>query len=273
MPVLKAIPADSYFVRPIKTHKTQQFNYEVSGSDNSELVYVDVATRPPQVPGWEFDPTTEAINADGTFQATLYASVKHMFYGSGSVWNSGKPLTMLSGSQFYVLNLAQQAYGEEIQPGSFSLSAADSTGVLLDNGRGELRFNGSGSVVGHIFYDVGIVTIQHYSGSGVNPSGSYLLSGLDLDITFNATHTIYEHSIMCIMDVGDLNYTINPSILKDSLNGESVLNAFASGTLTPYMTTIGLYNNQNQLVALAKFPRAIKRVPESQQTVIVRFDI
>jgi hypothetical protein len=33
-----------------------------------------------------------------------------------------------------------------------------------------------------------------------------------------------------------------------------------------------MYTNLGELVAVAKFPRPIKRAVESQQTVIVRFD-
>jgi hypothetical protein len=51
-----------------------------------------------------------------------------------------------------------------------------------------------------------------------------------------------------------------------------MMDAFSSGTLTPYITTLGLYNSIGDLVALAKVPRAIRRTPDMDQTFIIRFD-
>jgi hypothetical protein len=272
MSTMKAIPADSYHISPIITHKTQQYTYTVGGGSNPNKINLDIATKPPSLGVWSFNPDTAPINPDGTFQEPLFASLQHLFYGPASVWNSGVPL-QISGSTIYVVSIAQQAHGEGIKPGSFSLTVGSSPDVLVDNRTGGILVNGSGSLVGHIFYGLGIVAIQQNSGSAINIGGANLSANDVLDISFKATHTIYEHSIMCSMEIGDLNYTINPTLAKSTLNGEKVSDAFASGSLTPYMTTIGLYNNENQLVAVAKFPRAIKRAPESQQTVIIRWDV
>lgn len=272
MSTMKPIPPDSYHVRPIITHKTQQFIYTYLGSDNEEGVSVNLAVMPPNVYNWKFDPDNEAKNDDGTYQRPLYASLNHLFYGSGSVWNRGEQLQIPSGSQIYVFSIAQAKYSEKIYPGSFSVSVASSSGSIVDDGEGKLRYGESGSVVGHIFYGLGIATVQHNSGSAVNSGGMNLTTGSVLDITFKASHTIYEHSIMCTMDIGDMNFSMNPSIKGTNDDGVRIVDGFISGTLTPYMTTIGLYNNQNQLLAVAKFPRPIKRASDSQQTVIIRFD-
>ena len=42
--------------------------------------------------------------------------------------------------------------------------------------------------------------------------------------------------------------------------------------LAPYITTIGLYNDQNEMVAVAKLPQPIKNLPDYDINFIVRFD-
>lgn len=270
---MKAITAENYHVRPFVTNKVQQYTYTFLSGSNPDEVSVDVAVVPPAM--WGFDPDNDPVNLDGIYQRNLYASLRHLFYSSGSVWNSGQALEIPSGSQIYVINLAQNSYGERIRPGSFSLSVGASTGSIIDDGSGTLKVGISGSNVGHIFYSLGIATIQYHSGDSVNPFGLNLTTGSVLDITFKATQTIYEHSIICTMDEGEFNYTTNPSLILTSSASEDgkVVDFFASGSLTPYMTTVGLYTSLGQLVAIAKFPRPIKRASESQQTVVIRFDV
>ena len=43
--------------------------------------------------------------------------------------------------------------------------------------------------------------------------------------------------------------------------------------LVPYVTTIGLYNNDNEMLAVAKLPKPIKNLPDYPVNFIVRFDI
>jgi hypothetical protein len=42
--------------------------------------------------------------------------------------------------------------------------------------------------------------------------------------------------------------------------------------LTPFITTIGLYDDANELLAVAKLPRPIKNEPSYPVNFIVRFD-
>jgi hypothetical protein len=154
-----------------------------------------------------------------------------------------------------VISIAQQAYGEGIRPGSFSV------GNLLDDGKGNIVASGSATRVGHIFYGLGVVAIK--------PAALSFAS--EVEVTFDATHTIYEHQVMCTMEEGEFNFSTNPS-MRDK-TAPRRLDLFASGALSPYMTTVGLYTDGMELVAIGKFPRPIKRVSESQQTVIIRFDV
>jgi hypothetical protein len=272
---MKAITGDNYFVRPFATYKTQTYQYTFLSGGNPEQMSIDIAEMPP-TSSWTFESASAAVNPSGLYQKTLGASIAHLFYGTGSYWNKGATLSNQftpSGSVF-VFSLAQQSFGERVQPGSFSVKGGDSTVTLYDNGDGKIVSTAAtSSVVGNIFYPLGIVVIKN-SGTGLNTTanGMNITTGSVLDVSFNATHTIYEHQIFCTIDSGEFNFTSNPSHTRTTLSGETVWSQMASGSLVPYMTTIGCYNDRDELVAIAKFPRPLKRAVEGTQTVIIRFD-
>lgn len=135
---------------------------------------------------------------------------------------------------------------------------------------------GSGSSIGRILYSLGLAVVSKFdSGSTFSMAGINLHSGSVLEIEYRASQTIYEHQIICTMEPNEFNYTINPSIYKSgsAVTGSGkLLDNMASGSLTPYITSLGLYNSQGELMAVGKFPHPIKRASESQQTIVIRFD-
>jgi hypothetical protein len=54
--------------------------------------------------------------------------------------------------------------------------------------------------------------------------------------------------------------------------GEALSELFDSGSLTPYVTTIGLYDKNYNLVAMAKLANPVPRTRNVDQTFIVKFD-
>jgi hypothetical protein len=175
----------------------------------------------------------------------------------------------------YVVSIAQIAYGEGIYPGTVVISSADSSNVIKDNGYGQLFVNPGGAVIGNIFYGLGIAVIQGTTGSisSIESSGMMLTTGSNVTVVLGATQTIYEHQVICTMEAGENNYSVNPTITESTLSGELPLDLVASGSLAPYMTIVGLYNDQNELMATGKFPRPLKRAFNGQQTVIIKFDV
>jgi hypothetical protein len=118
----------------------------------------------------------------------------------------------------------------------------------------------------------------------INIDGLHLVDSRSLTVTFNSTFTIYENSYICTVEPGEFNFSVNPSMNSKTLSGSffgpefipsegpTAVSELFSGSLSPYFTQIGLYNDTYELLAIAKVPRAIKRLATTQQTVIVRFD-
>jgi hypothetical protein len=120
----------------------------------------------------------------------------------------------------------------------------------------------------------------------MNYSGSFTLS-------FKNEHFIYENEVRCVVKESEFNLSYNPTLisgsqpyivsgsqgytLTGSLNG--TLKSFATGSalpsgsyFTPYATAIGLYNDNNELLAVAKFGKPILMSPYTDMTFVVKYD-
>jgi hypothetical protein len=294
---MKVITPDNYLIRPFRTNKSWTFDYSYLSGSNPSEVRIDLASEPP-VDWRSFTTGTEGQNADGIYTRPLYASVQHMFYtGSRHVVTGSryKPLGARdkkfypTGSQFYVINVEQKTFGEGIRPGSFEVSAGNSTASIVDDGLGRLvSTTDTSTVIGNIFYGLGVAVVKQdtgsYSSSLVTDRGLYLGTGSVVTVQYAGIHTIYEHNIICTVEPGELNFSTNPTIRNPSKSGSFSASVYIpttgstasdlvfSGSLQPYFTTLGLYNDRGEMLAVAKFPRAIRRVTNTQQSVIVRLD-
>jgi hypothetical protein len=54
--------------------------------------------------------------------------------------------------------------------------------------------------------------------------------------------------------------------------GELRKSLFVSGTLKPYITSIGLYNEHAEMVAAAKLAQPIQKNPDVDMNFVVRWD-
>jgi len=242
-----------------------------------------------------------------------------------SDWGTINPRQL--GSKVNVITIPQEYFGEEIKPYSLKVldDSSDVTLDIRDDGYGQLydynysasfaagtpSSNGSGSCVGNVFYEHGIVTITDtgsYNNVGIRTGGD------GWSVKFQATKTSTEYEYQCQIDEYQFNGTTNPSVVvgrsgsifiptgsKYISNGsletpeyldtiDLVLPAASSSydlSYSPgtayenftthsefgtYVTNIGLYNPDNELLAIAKLSNPIKNDPELQLRFVVRFD-
>ena len=100
-------------------------------------------------------------------------------------------------------------------------------------------------------------------------SGMLLLStGVKAQVTF------YEHEIICKIRKHEFNFTQNPSIRRDREKDTSLIESYVTSSyFNPYITTIGLYNDNQELVAVAKLANATPKRDDVDMNFIIRFDI
>ena len=139
------------------------------------------------------------------------------------------------------------------------------------------------NVAGNVFYKNGqavatSVLPKHNSGSGI--------FGNTWDVKYRGTHTIYENECLVRVPKDQFNVTMNPTSTFRPVTdgdvcdvgqttlppGELRKNLFVSGTLKPYITSIGLYNDKAEMVATAKMAQPIQKNPDIDMNFIVRWD-
>ena len=93
------------------------------------------------------------------------------------------------------------------------------------------------------------------------------------NIKFQGSHLIYENEYQCTVEEHEFNSTMNISARKIKSNNCNELANFATGSLfKPYVTTIGLYNEHNELLVVGKLGQPIRMSNETDTTFIMRWD-
>jgi hypothetical protein len=119
--------------------------------------------------------------------------------------------------------------------------------------------------VGNVFYRGGNIVI-----STPNKILYDALKTTEFTLEYKSTHRIYEYSTLCRVPKRYYNYTQNPSARKDS-ESDLVLDDMVEGTMKPYVTTIGLYNNGN-LMAVGKLSQPIELRNDVDMNFYVKWD-
>jgi hypothetical protein len=169
--------------------------------------------------------------------------------------------------------------------------------------------NGSGSAVGTVSYGTGMIMITD-TGSYTTVTQGTGSNGWK--VKFDSTKTIYEHEYTVIIPENQFNGSTNVSVTKErsgSIDVPSTVFSDGNNTLrqilpgaaesqydgnidgggysstpdmepftthsffAPYVTTVGLYNDVNDLLAIAKVSRPVRNDPELALSFVVRFDI
>jgi hypothetical protein len=105
------------------------------------------------------------------------------------------------------------------------------------------------------------------------------------NLSFQNEMIIYEQNVICHVKDNEFNASYNPTLLQSNLfSGNNFYSQSLSSPLPelkdfatasffePYVTTIGLYNEQNDLLAVAKFAQPIPLSQNTDMTFVIRYD-
>jgi len=176
-------------------------------------------------------------------------------------------------------------------------SVAGEYGILTCSSGGALYPGGAIRKAGLIFYQAGVVVLSSSVFQGGPATGA--LSGGDAmmnygydsiaraftgsaisgncddirhrisDISFNNTTELNSTIHFCRANSTDFNYSSNPSYL--SASQIRVKNAQSDNPVA-YMTSVGLYSPDNELLAVAKLSEPLKKDPTNEMILRVRLD-
>lgn len=231
----------------------------------------------------------ENVNADtGTREYVLYRSIKHLFYDTSLILSASNVP-----DHSFVVSIGQNFYGDRIKPGTFEIWNNSLENVISDNSQGVLHVNGV--PVGHIFYDKGIAVVRHNTGSAVlsiTTSGLQLVNGDTIRLDYDSDTEFEQHEVNVRIKPHEFNFSpFNPTIKyiysstgsitgsfdelnipQTASNAWTIRSLMGSEVIKPYITTIGLYNEQYELLAVAKLANPIQRTFSTEQIFIIRFD-
>jgi hypothetical protein len=151
--------------------------------------------------------------------------------------------------------------------------------------------------IGNVFYSHGIITLTKETEIGAEREDAFS----DFDLSYKSTITIYENEFLLVVGEDEFNASTNPSsYIEANVETGSINNTF-EGTrkfrnsdkyqkpefsvyeysssidptgsyLAPYITTIGLYDNNMDMVAVAKLATPVKSMPDLPVNFLVRID-
>ena len=207
---------------------------------------------------------TASFNPDGTISG-LFNSTNYDNY----IQSNGEKryISTASGDYISILSIPTKQFGEYIKPGSFIANN------IKDNGQGNIVDN-SDVIKGNIIYEAGLVIF----GGNVGGSGG---TNTFQDASWESTITLYETQYKCTIRSNELNYSLNPSLLSSSLRGQNKIlesgsaqyEDFVTGSdFSPYVTSIGLYDDEQNLLAVAKLSQPLKTSQTTDTTILINLD-
>jgi hypothetical protein len=196
-----------------------------------------------------------------------------------------------SNDRIGIISIPSNLFGENIKPGTFEYVYTGSTlsGKFNDDENGNLFKDGS--KVGDIIYQHGIIVLTSFGtsitgsvyGTALYGTGVYstagaqeldeVISSTNVTCSFQSTTTIFESQYKCTLRENEFNYTQNPSAISGSSNSGIVYNFLTGSYFEPYITTVGLYNNANELVAVGKLSQPLQSSNTTDTTILVNLDL
>ena len=123
-------------------------------------------------------------------------------------------------------------------------------------------------LLGNIYYSHGMLTLTK-SDVAKRFQEQVLRSG---SLTWKGSHTIYEHTYNCRSNQSQLNYSLNPSTFNNTNESGSINDNVSGSYFQPYVTTVGLYNDANELIAVGKLGQPVPKSQYNDMTFAVKFD-
>lgn len=207
-----------------------------------------------------------------------------------------------SGNTIGVISIPSRLFGDYLQPGSIKISADTSDGlfILVDDGEGTICVDGVEPKVnyGNVIYEHGIIVLTNsasyirgkeggsielagygYSvyggnvygegGSVICPSLGPLISG-SINLEFSSSYTILETQYKTTIRENEFNFSLNPSLI--SSNEGDVYNFVTSSYFSPYVTTVGLYNDNQELLAIGKLSQPLPTSRTTDTNIFINID-
>ena len=139
-------------------------------------------------------------------------------------------------------------------------------------------------------YGTGLYGKALYGGSRIEREDfiNSFITGSDVTMSFSSSYKLFETQYQCTIDENEFNYSLNPSTITGSeiptkfsgsaINWENTasigvpLGFVTASYFEPYITTVGLYNENFELLAVGKLAQPLQSSPTTDTTILVNID-
>ena len=240
----------------------------------------------------------------------IYGEYRNLVYGTETTNFSFDGTT--DSNDIFVINVARGRYKESLLPGSFGLTLGSGSNgskiSLIDDssttnltrfiGENKVYYLISGSnnapysnattssYYGMMFPDLDLVILNASSSSTVNLLSYFapltaatasaqnnhlklynsIVSG---SITLKSSETVSSRYFFTRVKNSEFNYTSNPSIID--ANGNLLYTTLINNPQT-YVTTVGMYNDNNELLAVAKLSKPLTKDFTKEALIRIKLD-
>jgi hypothetical protein len=236
----------------------------------------------------------------------VYGQYRNLVYGTENT-NFSFDGGTTTAEQIYVINIARARYKQALHPGSLNLTLVSGSNVIKltddSNTTSLTRFVGENRIYyiisgssgtpytssatttyyGMMLPDLGVI-ILNASGSllsYISPanlttaSAQYnqnkLFNSIDGGDTFKlqSEEVISSRYFFTRIKNSEFNYTSNPSIIDD--NGNLLYTTLINNPQT-FITTVGMYNDNNELLAVAKLSKPLTKDFTKEALIRIKLD-
>lgn len=255
--------------------------------------YISVST------GSQYFYTGSNTPSGGINKLLTFKSLQHLYYsafntGSGTVEATSSfdnyiessftsaSRKMVDTGEVVLFSIPRKYYGTHIEPSSLIISSSQASGtfpnglIVIDDGEGNL-VTGSAHV-GNVIYSHGQIIITS------TPYTTYFTENQNPGITFKANTDIKTNTYNIKISDYELNHTLNPT----AQSGSTILEYSGSryvqpsgiyadnvtgSAFHPYITTVGLYNDSDQLIAVGKLAQPLPKPADTELTIQIKLDV
>ena len=210
-----------------------------------------------------------------------------------------------SSAKIGVISIPVGVFGDYLQPNSVIISSGSFS--LYDDGEGNMLISGSNLHYGNVIYEHGIIILtntgSYATGNGGGPVvtppsvyalaeylqffgsmfvyggvGSLLLPDIDsfitgsgVNVAFSSSYTIYETQYKATINENEFNFSQNPSLISGSVDG-TIYDFVTKPYFQPYVTTVGLYNEAQELLAVGKLSQPLPLSRTTDTSIFINID-
>lgn len=217
-----------------------------------------------------------------------------------------------SNANIGVISIPSKLFGDFIKPGSFIMNTVSGSfiddgegnilsgsnivgnifyphgiititgnpNLLAPGGNGTTTTNASRYGSAYYLSQSGVPSVVYRYGINTISAWSSAISGImtsnNVTMSFSSSYTIFESQYKCTIRENEFNFSLNPSLISGSYNTGSEagkLYGYATESyFSPCITTVGLYNENQELLAIGKLSQPLPLSPTTDTTILINID-